>query len=61
MRPADLFLDLLRRVLCFRINCDFSPELPSERHLFWPQVHRRDVQPHGLRVLDGDVAQATYS
>jgi hypothetical protein len=61
MRPADLFLDFLRRILCFRINPDFGSKLTRESHLFRTQVHCRDVQPHGLGILNGHVAQAAYS
>src|SRR5580693_3832391 len=61
MRPADLFLDFLRGVLCFSINRDFRSEFPRQRHLFWSEINCHNVQSHGLRVLDGHMAQAAHS
>src|SRR5580700_4797200 len=61
MGPADLFLDFLRRIPRFRINRDFCSEFPRQRHLFWSEINCRDVQSHGLGVLDGHMAQAAHS
>ncbi len=61
MRPTDLFLDFLYGILCFRIYRDCRPELPRQRHLFRSQIHGCDVQSHSFCILNGNVAQATYS
>src|SRR5277367_1081258 len=61
MCTANLLLNFLRRILGFSVNRDIGAELTRKGHFFRTKVHRRDVQSHGLRILNGDVAQAAYS
>src|SRR5271168_5077125 len=55
MRAADLLLDFLRGILCFRINGDFGTELTRESHFFRTQVDGRNVKAMGLHVAAVDL------
>ena len=59
MSASILLLDFRWRVLDSSVDGDFGSQLARQSHFLRTQVDGRDVQAHGLGILDGDVAEAS--
>lgn len=53
---AGLLYDLCGSVRCPGIDDDVRPKLRGQGKLLFSDIQCRDVQAHGLGVLDGDMA-----
>ena len=62
MRAATgLLQDVRRGVPAAGVDDDFRPERAGKCKLLVRHINSDDVQPHGLRILHGDVAEAAYT
>ena len=58
MAAADGLLDFADRVPRLRVDGHVRAEFTRQRQFLVGDVHRRDVQPHRLGVLHGEVSEA---
>ena len=58
VRTADFLLQVGSRIGVARVDRDGRAQASRQRELLVVHVHRRDVQPHRLRVLHRHVAQS---
>jgi hypothetical protein len=57
VRTTNLFLNLGGWVLGLCVDREFRSQFLCQCNLFRPEIDCRNMQPHGLGILDRDVAQ----